>query len=324
LLHIDDSTVATLLDPGLCTDAMEVAFADWGDHEAASTVRVRAVAPAGMAAAMAAVVPSLGVSGGKVYATHQGVFSFVVVLFDLEGRVLCTLDGDVLTRVRTPCVSAIAIRRLAAPDSRVAALVATGRQALGHARMLAAELDLSELRVAGRDPARLDELVATLRTEGIPAVATSDPTVAVTRADVVVTATASDQPLFPSEAIGEHTLICAAGATKAVRRELDGPTVARSEVVVADSVEGSHTECGDLIAAEREGHFEWERAVSLAAVVAGTATVPRAGERGPLIFESQGVALMDVVAAGLVWHAHTGSDPAPPMSSVDHTSGEAR
>jgi hypothetical protein len=36
------------------------------------------------------------------------------------------------------------------------------------------------------------------------------------------------------------------------------------------------------------------------------------------------VALMDVVAAGLVWHAHTGSDPAPPLLSVDHTPGEAR
>jgi ornithine cyclodeaminase/alanine dehydrogenase-like protein (mu-crystallin family) len=257
---------------------------------------------------MAAVVPSLGVSGGKVYATHDGAFTFVVVLFDLEGRLLCTMDGDVLTRVRTPSASALAIRYLAAPGSEVAALVGTGRQALGPGRMLAAELPLRQLRVAGRDRRRVDELVATLCADGTPAVAAADPTDAATGADVIVTVTASDEPLFASAAVGERTLVCAAGATKAVRRELDGPTIARSEVVVADSVEGSHTECGDLIAAEREGFFEWERAVSLAAVVAGTAAVPRAGERGPMIFESQGVALMDIVAAGLVWHAHAGTD----------------
>lgn len=307
MLHLDDATVAALLDPRACTDALEGAFADWGRHEAASTVRVRAVAPRGMASAMAAVVPSLGVSGGKVYATHDGVFTFVLVLFDLEGRALCTLDGDVLTRVRTPSVSAIAIRHLAAPGARVAALVATGRQALGHARMLAAELDLEELRVAGRDRTKVEALAKALADEGIPATPAATPAAAVDGADVVVTVTASDRPLFPSEVVGDRTLVCAAGATKAVRRELDAATVARSPVVVADSVEGSRAECGDLIAAEREGAFAWEWAVPLADVVAGTATVPRAGERGPLVFESQGVALMDIVAAGLVWHAHAGT-----------------
>lgn len=304
MLHLDDDTVAELLDPSACTNAMEQAFADWGRQEAASTVRVRAVTPRGMASAMAAVVPSVGVTGGKVYATHQGVFTFVVVLFDLEGRVLCTLDGDTLTRVRTPSGSAIAIRHLAAPGARVAALVGTGRQALGHARMLAAELDLDELRLAGRDPRRVEQLVEALRAEAVPAVAAADPDSAARGADVIVTVTASDEPLFGSDAVGDATLVCAAGATKATRRELDGATIARSEVVVADSVEGSRTECGDLVAAEREGSFDWGRAVDLAAVVAGTASVPRAGERGPMIFESQGVALMDIVAAGLVWHAY--------------------
>ena len=41
---------------------------------------------------MAAVVPPY--CGGKVYATKNGVFTFVNVLFDVEGAFLCTLDGD--------------------------------------------------------------------------------------------------------------------------------------------------------------------------------------------------------------------------------------
>jgi ornithine cyclodeaminase/alanine dehydrogenase-like protein (mu-crystallin family) len=323
MLHLDDDTVGTLLDPRQCTDALEDAFGEWGRREAASTVRVRASAPAGMASAMAAVVPGLGVSGGKVYATHHGVFTFVIVLFDLEGRLLCTMDGDVLTRVRTPSVSAVAIRHLAAPGSRTAALVGTGRQGLGHGLMLADELDLDELRIAGRDPQAVRALVTSLTDRDVPAVAAADPTAAVTGADVVVTVTAAEAPLFASSAVGERTLICAAGATKAVRRELDGRTIARSPVVVADSVEGSRTECGDLLAAEREGHFSWDRAVELADVVADTVAVPRAGEHGPLVFESQGVALMDIVAAGLVWRAHTGTGTLTPTITHQTAGGAA-
>ena len=70
--------------------------------------------------------------------------------------------------------------------------------------------------------------------------------------------------------------------------------------VVCDDVTGSKVECGDLIQAAAAGVFDWDRAVELHAVMAGTQAVPRAGE-GPVLFETQGVALQDVAAAGLAW-----------------------
>ena len=115
LLHLDDATIAELLDPESVTDSLGAAFAAWGRGEAATTRRVRAAAGGLMASAMAAVVPPY--SGGKVYATRQGAFTFVIVLFDAEGRLVCTLDGDTITRLRTPAVSALAIRTLSAADS---------------------------------------------------------------------------------------------------------------------------------------------------------------------------------------------------------------
>ena len=108
------------------------AFVAWGEGRAATTQRVRAEAGGEMASAMAAVAPPY--SGGKVYATHHGVFTFVNVLFDLEGRLLCTLAGDELTRLRTPAACALAIRVIAAPEPRIAALVGAGRQGWFHLR----------------------------------------------------------------------------------------------------------------------------------------------------------------------------------------------
>jgi hypothetical protein len=155
--------------PRSVTDSLGAAFAAWGRGEAATTRRVRAAAGGLMASAMAAVVPPY--SGGKVYATRDGAFTFVIVLFDDEGRLVCTLDGDTITRLRTPAVSALAIRTPAAADSTTAALIGTGRQAWTHLEMLARELPASRnWPCTGGGRPRFAELVDRARAAGIPAV----------------------------------------------------------------------------------------------------------------------------------------------------------
>jgi ornithine cyclodeaminase/alanine dehydrogenase-like protein (mu-crystallin family) len=72
---------------------------------------------------------------------------------------------------------------------------------------------------------------------------------------------------------------------------------------VCDDAIGSRVECGDLIHAVKAGHFAWEKAIELADVAAGKVKVPRAGN-GPVLFETQGVALQDVAAAGLAWERY--------------------
>ncbi len=302
LLHIDDATVAELLDPDSVTEALGAAFAAWGRGDAATTPRVRATAGGLMASAMAAVVPPY--TGGKLYATHQGAFTFVITLFDAEGRLLCTLDGDTITRARTPATSALAIRTLAAPGSSTAALIGTGRQAWTHVDMLRRELaGLTRLAVAGQVPADVADLVARAHAAGIPAVAAPTVEAAVAGADVVVTVTSSREPLFPAGVLGDRTLLCAVGATKYDRRELGADVVARCATVVCDDVAGSRVECGDLIHAASEGAFDWNRAIELSDVIAGAVSVDRAGD-APVLFETQGVAIQDVAVAALAFERY--------------------
>jgi ornithine cyclodeaminase len=298
MLHLDDDTVASLLDLSSVTEAVADAFVAWGRGDAASTQRVRAGTSHGMASAMAAVVPPF--TGGKVYATVDGRFTFVNVLFDLAGRFLCTLDGDVLTRLRTPAGSAVAIRHLAAPRAETAALIGAGRQAWTHLQMLAAELPLREVRVHNRHAEPAAALVHRAVAAGIPA--RHAPTVdrAVDGADVVVTVTRATEPLFSVDVLSPSALVCAVGATKYDRCEIGADVVEACAAVVCDDVAGSRVECGDLIQAERAGRFDWDRAIELHAVCAGTVDVPRAGD-APVLFETQGVALQDVAAAALAW-----------------------
>lgn len=298
-VHLADDVIAELLDLDSVQKVVWEAFAALGRGDAATTQRVRAVAPLGMASAMAAVVPPY--SGGKVYATKNGQFTFVNVLFDLDGRFLCTLDGDVLTRFRTPAGCSLAIREMAPTRVESAAIVGAGKQGWYHLEMLWHQLPgLAEIRVADARREAADAIAARARDIGIPAVAVDTPAAAVRDADVVLTITPSNTPLFDASDISDNALVCGVGATKYERCELPPALVERCRAVVCDDVVGSRVECGDLIHAAAEGRFDWASAIELADVAAGKVTVPRAGN-GPVLFETQGVALQDVAAAGLAW-----------------------
>lgn len=307
MIHLDDDTIADLLTLAAVEPVVWEAFAAWGRGEAATTQRVRAsvTTPEGgaMASAMAAVVPPY--SGGKVYATKDGRFTFLNVLFDLDGRLLCTLDGDALTRFRTPAACSLAIDALAVPGANTAALVGAGRQGWYHLEMLAHRMpDLTEVRINDLRPEAVVDMVERARAVGIPAVAADSPTAAVDGVDVIVTVTQAVDPLFSASAISDRALICAVGATKYDRCEIGADVIDRCVAVVCDDVVGSTVECGDLIRAAKVGRFDWSRAIELNALAAGTVSVPRAGD-GPVLFETQGVALQDVAAAGLAHELYT-------------------
>jgi ornithine cyclodeaminase len=255
-----------------------------------------------MASAMAAVVPPY--CGGKLYATNAGRFTFLNALFHTDGTLLATLDGDAVTGLRTAAASSLAIRHLAARHADVATVIGTGHQASPHIAMLLRTLPaLSELRICGRDRAKADELAASARGTAAKVTVHTDPIDAVAGSHVVVTVTSASQPLFPATAISDDTLVCAVGATKYDRTEVDAELVARCATVVCDDVTGSRTECGDLINAAAAGRFDWAAAIELNAVAAGTATVPRAGD-APLLFETQGVAIQDVAVCALAYERH--------------------
>jgi ornithine cyclodeaminase len=305
VLYLDDRAVRQALDPRALVGAMETVFRDLGTGRAASTIRVRAATEGAMASAMAAAVPSLGVSGGKVYATVDGQFTFHVVLFDLDGNLLCALDGAALTEARTPALCAVAIKHFGPSDIRVAAVLGTGREAIPHLEMLHAELPGVELRLWGRRSEAATDVAAACGRKGIAVSTRSTAEAAVAAADIVVTVTSANAPIVDPAAISERALVCAVGATKPQRCEIDSALFARSAAVITDSTVGAPNECGDLIHAVDAGVINWADVIDLSDVLAGKLKVERAGVRGPIIFETQGVAAQDVAAAAMVWRRST-------------------
>jgi ornithine cyclodeaminase/alanine dehydrogenase-like protein (mu-crystallin family) len=297
--HVSDADVEASTDLRGVTDELAVALIDVSQATASTTVRVRAHSRGSDASAMAAIYPRRRVGGGKLYMNGTEGRSFLIALFDaVDGRLLATFDGEVITAERTAAATALGIRRMACSGSRTAALFGTGVQAAWQALAIAQETELDDLRIVGRSANRVTELVTWCRGRGIPA-RRVDAFEAVVGADVVVTATSSYDPLFDGDWLSDGTLVCGVGSTKAARRELDVRTVARAGIVVTDSIEGARWEAGDLIGAAEAGCFDWSQLVGIEHLLADDAiTMPTHGIR---LFESQGVAIEDVVGA---WHAY--------------------
>jgi ornithine cyclodeaminase/alanine dehydrogenase-like protein (mu-crystallin family) len=221
----------------------------------------------------------------------QGVY----VLFDgAHMSPVAVLDGAALTSLRTPAVSGLAVRHLAAPGSSRVTLFGTGVQAWGHVEAICAVLDVEHIDVIGRTPANVDRLVRRIRAAGTSA-APADPH-AVSGADVVVCTTAASTPLFDGGLVADHAVTVAIGSHAPDAREVDTTLVRRSSVVV-ESRASALREAGDIVVPITEGHFDAEDLITLADLVRGRAAVPH--DR-PRLFKGCGMPWQDLAVAGAV------------------------
>ena len=296
--HFTEERIAELCDLATATDWLERAWRDLGAGEAATTLRVRAAAGGLMGSAMAAAWPRHRVVGGKLYLTHADGFAFLVGLFSPDAGLVATFDGLGLTAIRTAAATALAVRHLARPAPEPRPFSAPAPRAGRTWRPSRRNCRCRICGFWGRSANKAEEVAAWGRDRGIPARAVADADEAVTDAAVVAAVTSSYTPVFDGTLLDPAALVCAVGSTKADRREVDGATVQRAAFVVSDSAEGALTEAGDLIHAAADGIFDWDDIADLADVIAGTVTPPQPGS-GIVLFESQGVALQDVVIATL-------------------------
>lgn len=254
-----------------------------------------AAVPAGQILLMPAAVP--GYAGVKVVTIKdvspaarpargevpriQGVYLL------LDGDTLtpvALLDGVALTAVRTPAVSAVAVRRLAALNARRLVVFGTGPQAWGHVRALCAVRSIDHVTVVGRSGT--EAFVTRCREAGLAASAGAPESVA--DADLVACCTTAREPLFPGRLVPAHAVVVAVGSHEPDAREVDGALVERSAVYV-ESRAAAAREAGDLIIPGAR-HV----AGNIAELVAGQAPVP--SDR-PKLFKSVGMAWEDLVVA---------------------------
>lgn len=247
---------------------------------------------------MGAILPGLNVSGAKIYTTLNGRFTFVVVLFsNSDGKILAVMEGESMTGFRTAAVTAIATDHLARKDARTLAVFGTGFQARAHVSALLQVRKFSRILVVGIEGCQAfsDEIE---RQYGIDCrVVNSDQ--AVTQAEVILTATRSDTPLFSGDLLRPGTFVAAIGSSKPSAREIDDVTLRRARGIVVEWLPQAKAEAGDLLLAAPDT-FRWDHVIELPDVVSGARSV-RDCDDDVIVYKAVGVGMEDVALAELIY-----------------------
>lgn len=290
-MWLGEEEVRSLLRMEELIPAMANALRDLSEGRVEQPVRL--VLPVAEHQGFFGVMPALGggALGAKLvtfYPENTGLPTHhaIIQLFRPEtGEPLVTMDGRLITEMRTAAVSAVATDLLARREVGVLAILGSGVQAQSHLEALRIVRQFREVRVWS--PRNAGEFAKKF---GVSAVASAEE--AVRSADVVVVATAATSPVLKGAWLSPGTHINAVGATRPNWRELDDEVLRRSRIYV-ESREAASQESGDVIAA---GKILSE----LGEVIAGSKSGREADDEITL-YKSVGVAIEDIVAANLVY-----------------------
>jgi ornithine cyclodeaminase/alanine dehydrogenase-like protein (mu-crystallin family) len=274
--------------------AMEKALINFSEGKVTQPVRsVIKVDPLeGFLGLMPALTPEgLGLKAVTFYPSNaeRGIPTHMATIFLVDpqtGTPLAIMDGRLITEMRTAAVSAAATKLLAAPDSKILAILGSGVQARSHTKALRLVRRFEEVRVWSPTNEHAKQFAEEI---GGTAVSAEE---AVRGADVVVTVTNSKTPVLKGSWLKHGCHVNAIGACRPDWRELDDN--AMTNVVFVDSREGASKESGDVILSGAKIYAE------LGEALAGKVPT-RANET--TIFKSLGMAVEDIAAALLVYRS---------------------
>jgi ornithine cyclodeaminase/alanine dehydrogenase-like protein (mu-crystallin family) len=302
VIQLDEQAVREVLDWDPLIATMEAALAAFSSGRVIQPVRnmitieegqrylgvMPAVSDDAMGLKLVSFYPG---NAGTAVPTH---LAMILLLRPDTGEPLAVMDGRLITEMRTAAVSAAVTRRLAAPDSRVLALLGSGVQANAHLDALSRVCRFEEVRVWSRTPEHARRFA-----EQHGASWAADAESAVRGADVIVTATNAREPILRGAWLKPGAHVNAVGSPRPTWRELDD--LAMANVVVVDSREAALKESGDVILSRARVHAE------VGEIFAGTTPAPVGRTT---VFKSVGLAVEDIATARLVYEvtrARTGA-----------------
>jgi len=292
-----EADVRAALPMAACIDAVEGAFVAYsnGEAELPSVIHLDVPEARGEIHVKAGHIHGAPAYAVKVasgfYAADPPAIDGLVIVFDAEtgAPIAFLLDGGYVTDTRTGAAGGVAARWLAPEHATVVGVVGTGIQARRQVEALRCVRDVTEVRVWGRDADRASAAAADVGGVIAPSVRE-----AVDAADVVITCTASTEPVVRAEWIAPGTHITAVGSDGAGKQELDPELLRRADVLVVDSLD----QCRRLGELQHALDIA-DRAVELGSVCAGTSP-GRTSSTQLTVCDLTGVGVQDVAAANAV------------------------
>lgn len=148
------------------------------------------------------------------------------------------VDNGYLTHLRAAAAGALAARYLANQSIEQVAVIGSGHQAYIQLKSLMMVRNIGLVSVWGRSPLSVDSYARRLvedhdlNIEIAPSLEA-----AVRRADLIITATSSEQPLIKADWLKPGVHLTAVGSDHPAKQELDVEVLQRADVIIADKLE---------------------------------------------------------------------------------------
>ncbi len=335
MLILRPEEVEGLLTMAEVVDAVEKAFFDWGKNPEINLTRRRLHFGDVRLNTMPAALPSrnkigvriqseiLAVSGGvQLYPSRSPL---VDVLFDTRtaspiALILSstargmTKDGIRLrtSDLMTAAISAVGTKWLSRADAAELVLLGSGKQARNHLIAMAAICRLKRVNVYSPSRARREQFAVEMSGElGLNVVSVSEPKGVIERADIVLTATNSNVPVFDgawlrdgthvTSIVGSNVGMVQAGVIAQKRRELDDATLTRAAIIgIASRTLAEQDQQGDIYEQAQSGLISWDKVVELKEIVAGHANGRQSGADITLFKNNGGQGIAELAIADLI------------------------
>ncbi|MFN3166594.1 MAG: ornithine cyclodeaminase family protein [Phycisphaeraceae bacterium] len=235
---------------------------------------------------------------------YKSLYSKIMLFDRKHGEPLALVDGTSVTFWRTAGISGLASRLLSREDSKTLLLLGTGNLAPYIIKAQLSVRPIERVMVWGRTPGNVDKIVNQFADENdaIQFEAVEDRQAACGLADIIVTATASHEPLVLGDWVKPGTHTDFIGNHHATKRECDTALVAKSKVY-ADSYVNCFKEAGEILVPIKEGAITKDHIVGeLTEMCSGNVNLRESADEITL-FKSIGMAMSDLVGAGCAYRA---------------------
>ena len=236
---------------------------------------------------------------------HQGA----VLLFSREtGELIALMNASEITAIRTAAVSAVATRVLARENAHQLGIIGAGVQARTHLLALDVVRSLKHARVACRNIEHARELVREMQPRfSFPIEAVESNEEAVRGADLIVTATSSQEPVINKDWISPGAHVNAIGTHSPHTREIDSATMAAARIFV-DRRESAMNEAGDYLLAAKEGLINADNIIAEIGELLTGSKSGRTSADEITLFKSLGLAIEDVACAEYLYEKAKSQD----------------
>jgi len=297
-LYLTETEIKKIINMELALNSVEEAFQLIALGDAVTKPRERLPVGSSSLNYMSAGIDKQNLTGLKVYVpSKNGTKFYFHIMNSLNGEMIAIMEANALGQFRTGAASGVASKYLAKKDSKKVLLIGTGYQAYTQALALDRVFELDEIYVYSRTEENrmnfINNYSSAMKSKLTPV---ADIESNVNNIDIISVITNSKTPVINSEIIESGVHINAAGSNHSLRRELDTKTILKADKIFVDDIDQAKMECGDLIYPESLGLIQWRNIINFSDVLKFPDRFKR-NFKDITIFESQGLALWDLVTA---------------------------